>query len=235
MSDHTLKTRFLTGVAVLVPLAVSMWVLLTLVNFVGGVLSPISGVLRANGIESGTVLLIIQLLSIIVISVLVLGIGTVAQRQVGQNVIDALDEYISRIPGLGSIYTTTRQMSDLVLDPNGDGTKFREVKLVEFPADETYTLGFLTSDSPPESVVTAARTIMAENADFQTVFLPMAPNPVMGGHLAHIPEHRVHDVDMTVEQAVQYILTTGIVSGGDGVELDGDSIELDEENGLDES
>lgn len=212
MSEHDLKTRFLTGIAVIIPLAVSVWVLLTLVNFLGGVLSPISSTLRANGVESGTIVVIIQLLSVLVLSSVILVIGTIAQRQVGKNVIAELDDYISRIPGIGSIYTTTRQMSDVVLDPNEDSAQFREVKLVEFPADNTYTIGFLTSEDPPRSVVNAAQAIMAENTEFQTVFLPMAPNPVMGGHLTHIPEKRIHDVDMKVEQAVQYILTTGVVN-----------------------
>jgi uncharacterized membrane protein len=134
MSEHTFKTRFLTGVAVIIPLAVSTWVLLTLINFVSGVLSPISTTLRANGIESSTVLIIIQLLSIVVLSGLIFIIGTVAQRQVGESIIERVNDYVSRIPGLGSIYTTTRQMSDLVLDPSESGTQFRDVKLVEFPA-----------------------------------------------------------------------------------------------------
>lgn len=222
MSDHTFKTRFLTGIAVIVPVAVSAWVLLTLINFVSGVLSPISSLLQANGIESGTVLLIIQVMSVVLLSVLIFAIGTIAQRQVGKNIISQVDDYLSRIPGLGSIYTTTRQMSDLVLDPNESGAQFREVKLVEFPADNTYTLGFLTSDSPPQSIVTTGQEMMGENTDmgfetkFKTVFLPMAPNPVMGGHLTHIPERRIEDVDMTVEQAVQYILTTGIVQTSEG-------------------
>lgn len=212
MSEHTLKTRFLTGIAVVIPLAVSAWVLLALSNFIGSTLAPISDLLRNNGIESGTVVVIIQIISIVLITLLILVIGTIAQRQVGEKVIGRIDDTISRIPGLGSVYTTTRQMSDLVLDPNEGGTQFREVKLVEFPADNTYTLGFLTSDSPPRGVVTGARDMMGDDeAEYITIFLPMAPNPVMGGHLTHVPKKRVHDVDMSVEQAVQYILTTGIV------------------------
>jgi uncharacterized membrane protein len=95
------------------------------------------------------------------------------------------------------------------------------VKLVEFPAQDTYTLAFLTSSTPPNSVVTAARDMMKDpSAEYATVFLPMAPNPVMGGHLTHVPQKNVHDVDMTVEQAVQYILTTGIVDATESLSQD---------------
>ena len=212
MSEQQLKTRFLTGIAVVIPLAVSAWVLLSLFTFVGGVLSPISGILAERGVESSTVLIIIQALSVVLIVILVLVIGTVAQQQVGENIINTVDSYVTQLPGIGSVYQTTRQMSDLVLDPSEDGAQFREVKLVEFPADNAYTLAFLTAESPPESIGTAANNLLGdESATYQTVFLPMAPNPVMGGHLTHVPVSRIEDVDMTVEQAVQYILTTGIV------------------------
>ena len=213
MSDQNLQRTFLTGIAVVIPLAVSAWVLLALFNFVGGVLSPISGILSESGVESGTVVIIIQLLSVVLIGIVVLIIGTIAQQQVGENIIKTIDNYVTQLPGIGSVYQTTRQMSDLVLDPSEDGAQFREVKLVEFPVENTYTLAFLTSESPPESVATAADRIRGdESVAYQTVFLPMAPNPVMGGHLTHVPVSRIEDVDMTVEQAVQYILTTGIVN-----------------------
>ena len=213
MSKLNLKTKFLTGIAVVIPLAVSAWVMVALFNFIGGMLSPISGTLSESGVESGTVVIIIQVLSVVFIAIAVLIIGTIAQRQVGENIIKTIDEYVTRIPGIGSVYQTTRQMSDLVLDPSEDGAQFREVKLVEFPVENTYTLAFLTSESPPESIETAADSLIGnDSAAYQTVFLPMAPNPVMGGHLTHVPVSRIEDVDMTVEQAVQYVLTTGIVN-----------------------
>ena len=213
MSKLNLKTKFLTGIAVVIPLVVSAWVMVALFNFIGGMLSPISGTLSKSGVESGTVVIIIQVLSVVFIAIAVLIIGTIAQRQVGKNIIKTIDEYVTQIPGIGSVYQTTRQMSDLVLDPSEDGAQFREVKLVEFPVENTYTLAFLTSESPPESIETAADSLMGnDSAAYQTVFLPMAPNPVMGGHLTHVPVSRIEDVDMTVEQAVQYVLTTGIVN-----------------------
>jgi uncharacterized membrane protein len=219
MSEQQLKRKFLTGIAVVIPLAVSAWVLLSLFTFVGGILSPIGEILSESGVESGTVVIIIQVLSVGLIAILVLAIGTIAQRQVGENIIKTVDAYVTQIPGIGSVYQTTRQMSDLVLDPSEDGAQFREVKLVEFPVENAYTLAFLTSESPPESIATAADRITgAESTAYQTVFLPMAPNPVMGGHLTHVPVSRIEDVDMSVEQAVQYILTTGIVDTDASVE-----------------
>jgi hypothetical protein len=54
-----------------------------------------------------------------------------------------------------------------------------------------------------------------------TLFLPLAPNPVMGGHLVHLPEDRVMDVEMTVEEGLQTIVTSGVAMGGDDDADDG--------------
>ncbi|MFB6185446.1 MAG: DUF502 domain-containing protein [Halobacteriaceae archaeon] len=214
MSNTQLRTLFLTGVAVIVPLAVSVWVLLALVRFVGSVLAPVGIVLRQNGIQSQTTVVLLQATSLLVIGVLVLIIGAVAQRRIGRQLVDRLDSYLAQLPGIGTVYQTARRMSDLLLNPDsqGDGGQFREVKLVEFPGRNAYTLGFLTTRTPPQGVVQTARTITGNpDESYQTLFLPMAPNPLMGGHLAHIPEERVHDVNLEIEEAIQYILTTGVV------------------------
>lgn len=212
MPREPLRTRFFAGVAVLVPLAVSAWVLLALVRFLGSTLAPVGTALRGYGFESDVIVVVLQAASLGILVVLILAIGTITRRQIGRRIVDRVDDFLVRIPGLGSVYQTARRMSDLVLDPEDDGAQFREVKLVEFPGQDTYTLGFLTSESPPDGVVSSARAITGDpDAAYRTLFLPMAPNPVMGGHLTHVPAEQVHDVDLDVEEAVQYILTTGIV------------------------
>lgn len=215
MAESHFRTKFLTGVAVVVPLIVSAWALITVARFVANTLSPIAVILRDYGIQSGQTVILLQGASVLLLILVIYLIGVIAQRQIGRRVVSRIDVFLGQIPGLGSVYQTARRMSDLILDPEDDGNvQFREVKLVEFPAQNTYTLGFLTSDEPPDSVVTAAQTIVEQpDAAYQTLFLPMAPNPVMGGHLTHVPTDRVHDVDMSIEDAIQYILTTGVVDG----------------------
>jgi len=80
------------------------------------------------------------------------------------------------------------------------------VKLVEFPHDDVYVLGFETNRSPMP--VQAAANVDG----MTTLFLPLAPNPVMGGFLAHIPDERVRDLEMSVEAAVSVIITSGIAT-----------------------
>lgn len=214
MPRKRLRTLMLTGVAVVVPLAVSAWVLLAVIRFVGSLLDPVGGVLRSLGVRSTVTVVLIQGASLLVLLVVLVLVGALARREIGRRGVATVDSYLADVPGLGSVYQTARQMSDLLLAPGDgdDGARFREVKLVEFPGRETYTLAFLTSQNPPAGVVRTARELAGDpDADYRTLFLPMAPNPVMGGHLTHIPADRVHDVDIDLEDAMQYILTMGVV------------------------
>ncbi len=214
MLREKLRTLFLTGVAVVVPVLVSAWILLQLVGFVQGVLEPLGTGLREAGYESTVTVAAVQVASLLVVALLVLLVGAVVQVQYGRRLVDRIDDQIAAIPGLGAVYQTARRMSDLLLAPDGDEdtSQFQDVKLVEFPGRETYTLGFLTSERPPAGVVESARAITGDaGGEYRTLFLPMAPNPFMGGHLTHVPADRVHDVDIEVESALQYILTTGLV------------------------
>jgi hypothetical protein len=97
-------------------------------------------------------------------------------------------------------------MGDIVLE--SEGQNFRDVKLVEFPDDGAYTLGFVTTETPDMLANPAGHDQM------YTMFLPLAPNPVMGGHLVHLPAQKVIDVDMTVEEGIQAVVTSGVAVGG---------------------
>jgi uncharacterized membrane protein len=218
MPREKLRTLFLTGVAVMVPVLVSSWILLKLVGVVQGLLGPLGQELREAGFESTSTVVALQLASLLVVAVLLLVIGALVQLRYGRAAVERVDDYLGAIPGIGTVYQTARQMSDMLLHPDEDDEagQFRDVKLVEFPGQGTYTLGFLTSESPPQGVVDSARDLTGDpDGEYHTLFLPMAPNPFMGGHLTHVPAKRVHDVDITVESAVQYILTTGVVDSPD--------------------
>lgn len=210
------RNRLLTGLAVVIPLIVSGWVLVTLAQALANSLGPLSAVFGALGFTSTGIVLTLQTASVLTILAVLFIVGTVAQRQLGRRVVDIVDTTVQRIPGIGTIYQTVRQMSDLLLAADETAEdQFREVKLVEFPGQQTYTLGFVTAPTPPAGIVDSARAIQTQpDMEYRTLFLPMAPNPVMGGHLTHVPAHQVYDVDITVEEAIQYILTTGLVNTG---------------------
>ena len=116
-------------------------------------------------------------------------VGTIAERRPeGSDVGTVFTSMICRIPDVGSLYRSLDETSTLLLD--GDTDSFQEVKLVEFPAEDSDAVTFLTADPPAVLEETPGHDRMV------TLFLPMAPNSVMGGFVAHVSAGRVHDVVM---------------------------------------
>ncbi|WP_423750697.1 DUF502 domain-containing protein [Salinirarus marinus] len=214
----------LTGIAVIVPLVVTLYVLDIAFEFLAGALEPAIKVMQWAGLISGVreigvvaflletdvvaseVQFVTELIAVLLLATGIVGVGVVARVSYGERLLDYFDAVVARIPGFGSIYRGFRRMSDVMIE--SDVENFREVKLVEFPRDGAYTVGFETAESP------AAVELAADCEEMVTLFLPLAPNPVMGGFLAHVPKERVMDVDMTVSEGVESIVTSGIASDG---------------------
>ncbi len=219
---QTVLDVLLTGLVVIVPLVVTLFVLSAAFSFIADALRPFIQVLRWAGlIESvknlgvvdflitvgiyqnvtdfiTTIVAVVILLAIIVVT------GLLARIRYGEQLIDYFDSVIGAIPGIGSVYRSFRRMGDAMLESSVEN--FREVVLVEFPHDDVYVLGFKTAETAIPISAAAGESPMT------TLFLPLAPNPVMGGFLAHVPDERVRPVDMTVDDAVRIIITSGIAT-----------------------
>ena len=223
---EVVREAFVTGLAVVVPLLITAVVLAVAVQYLYTYLDLFSTfVLEAServfipyfGTFQREALIEILTPLILLWLILVVGLFTNATHW-GERAVDYFDYFISQIPAIGGVYESFRQMSDVVLE--SDTQNFRDVKLVEFPHEGAYTLGFVTTETP----VTLSEP--AGHANMLTLFLPLAPNPVMGGHLVHMPAEKVMDVDMTVEEGIRAIVTSGVAVGGGG---GGGAAGLDEE------
>jgi uncharacterized membrane protein len=197
-----LRQTLLSGLALTVPFFITLLVLVWVLGFVSNALSPLVGVIVALGPGEGVSVWLVQLVAAGIIFGLVFVVGVAAQHGPDTHLADRIDVLMEDLPGIGSIYTSVERMSDVFVE--GDTESFREVKIVEFPRENCFALAFLTADTP--TVLEDA----AGEGEMLTVFVPMAPNPVMGGHLVNLPEDRVFDVDMSVEEGMQAIMTTGM-------------------------
>ena len=202
---NRLRDALLEGIALTVPLFVTLLVFGFVANFVAGVVQPVVGPVRTFfGLGGETPDVLIQAVTVLVLFGLVLLVGLVSQVHHGSGIEDVFDATMARIPALGSVYTSFSRMSDVLLD--GNEHSFREVYLVEYPTEGSYTLAFLTTETP-EFVAEATG-----HDEMMTLFMPMAPNPVMGGFVVHVAADRVYDVDMTVEEGLQSIVTSGVAT-----------------------
>ncbi|MBX0303256.1 DUF502 domain-containing protein [Haloarcula salinisoli] len=211
----TFRQTFLTGVALTIPLFVTLLVVGFVVNTLSNVLDPVVAfAFQLSGSQLATAETPTYLAKLVAAAVLLLGIfavGLVAEQWSGSGRIETMfDATMERIPGVGSIYTSFDEMSKMLLD--SDTQSFQEVVLVEHPTADSYTIAFVTASTPPEIERATG------NDDMVTLFMPMAPNPVMGGHVVHVPVSRVCDVDMTVEEGLRSIVTSGVAIGETGGE-----------------
>jgi uncharacterized membrane protein len=204
------RQAVITGTAIVVPFVVTVIVLSILLGYIRGALTTLVGAIAyvyPAAQTDRTVTLAIQIIAPILLFCYILLVGLFVNATVyGEKAVELFDALMSAIPGVGSVYDSFRQMGDIVLE--SDGENFREVKLVEFPDEGAYTLGFVTTETPEALADPAGHDRM------YTMFLPLAPNPVMGGHLVHLPADKVIDVDMTVEEGIQAVVTSGVAIGG---------------------
>ncbi|ELZ23769.1 hypothetical protein C475_14198 [Halosimplex carlsbadense 2-9-1] len=207
--SEAVRQVFLTGAALTIPLLITVIILAFVVNFILQAISPVVVFLDDTyGIGSNVSPLAMELLAVLTLVALIFVVGLVAEARSGSGFERVFDTLMARIPGIGSVYTSFNEMTELLL--SNDADSFREVKLVEFPTDGSYSLAFVTADSPPTIAETTGHD------DVTTLFMPLAPNPVMGGYVIHVSSDRVYDIDLTVEQGIRSIVTSGVATGDRG-------------------
>jgi uncharacterized membrane protein len=191
-----------SGAALTVPLVITILVLGVVVDFLLNVVSPVVTVVRiVPGINPLVEGLLVQIVSLVSLVGLMIAVGAVADLT-EDNYAPRFHSAVESIPLVGDVYRSFRRMGDIFVE--SDVGTFQDVKLVEFPHTGAYSIAFVTADTP-EKIQAAAGEI-----EMQTLFVPLAPNPAMGGFLVNFAAEQIHDVDITVEEAVQSIVTSGV-------------------------
>ncbi len=132
--------------------------------------------------------------------VLLLVIGFAVANRPGRKILHWLNGLMEAIPYLGFIYSALKQFVDALRDLGGN-RKFKSVAYVEYPSPGCRMLGFVTGNYHD------AQT----GKDVTTVFIPTSPNP-MTGFVIIIDDERVHDSEMTLEEAGKMILSAGLLA-----------------------
>jgi uncharacterized membrane protein len=196
----TLKTYFLTGLLVLVPLGITLWVL----GLVIGTMDQTLLLLPADWRPSHLLGLNYDLpgFGALLTVAIVFVVGLFAQNFIGQRLVRWWEFLLAHIPVVGPLYTSVKQVSDTLLSSNGNA--FRKAVLIEYPRRECYTIGFLTG-APGGDVANHL------NGDYISVYVPTTPNPTSGFFLI-VPRADAIELDMTVDVALKYIVSMGVVA-----------------------
>lgn len=195
-----IKRYFITGLLIWVPLGITAWVLVSIVQLMDQTLLLLPEGFRPAKLfgQAGQVYGWGALLTVLVVFLT----GLFTANIVGQRLVMFWEGVLARIPVVKSIYYSVKQVSDTLF--SSDGEAFRKALLVEYPRAGCWTIGFLTGQAGGE-VSDHLRD------EFVSVYVPTTPNPTSGFFLL-MKKSEVVELDMSVDAALKYIISMGVVA-----------------------
>ncbi|MEG1055647.1 MAG: DUF502 domain-containing protein [Janthinobacterium sp.] len=193
-----MRKYFITGLLILVPLAITVWVLNLVIGTLDQSLLLVPERFRPNSLFGfdipglGTVLTVL----------IVFFTGLLTNNLVGNYVVKLWEKLLQRIPIVNSLYSSVKQVSDTLFSPSGNA--FRKAVLVPYPHQNSWTIAFLTGVPGGD----AANHLVG---DFVSVYVPTTPNPTSGFFLM-MKRSDVVELDMSVDAALKYIVSMGVVA-----------------------
>ena len=199
-----IRNYFLTGLVVAGPLAVTVWLIWSIVRWVDDVVRPIIPPLYRPETYlpwpiPGTGLV----LAFLVLTLL----GFLTANLVGRTLVGWGEGLLSRMPIVRPIYKTMKQIFEALFSKSG--SSFRQVALVEFPAPGMWSLVFL---SQPPSAEVAGKLPQGEHV---SAFMPCTPNPTTG-FFFYVLRKDLIVLDITVENAMTLLISAGMVQPDSG-------------------
>ncbi|MGN1056903.1 MAG: DUF502 domain-containing protein [Comamonas sp.] len=193
-----LRKWLFTGLLVLVPGVITVWVLHWIISTLDQTLQLLPAQWQPDYLLGMHIPGFGVLLTVLVL----LLIGAIASNFVGRKLVSWGDAIISRIPVVRSIYSSVKQVSDTVFSDSGNA--FRTAVLVQWPREGVWTVAFITG-SPSGEVAAYLRD------EYVSVFVPTTPNPT-GGYFVMMRKSDCVELEMSVDTALKYIVSMGVVA-----------------------
>jgi uncharacterized membrane protein len=191
------KKYFITGLLIWIPLVITVWVL----SFLVGTLDQSLLLLPVAWQPRSWIGFHIPGLGVLMTLLVVLLTGVLAANLIGQRLVLYWEGLLARIPIVKSLYASVKQVSDTIF--SSSGLAFRKALLVQYPRRGSWTIGFLTGQPGGD----VARHL---GGDYVSIYLPTTPNPTSGFFLM-MPRADVVELDMSVDEALKYIISMGVV------------------------
>jgi len=200
---QSLKNDLIAGLLVVIPLATTIWLTLTVAGWVIRFLTRIPK--QINPFDSLHPILTWAMNLAIGLAVPVLGlllIGLMARNIAGRWLLDLGERLLQAIPLAGSVYKTLKQILETLLQDSN--SKFRRVVMVEYPRQGLWTLAFVTGPAIAELQTPSEERLLS-------LFIPTTPNPTTGWY-AMVPESEVVNLSISIEDAFKVLISAGIVT-----------------------
>ncbi len=204
-----IKRYFITGLLIWVPLGITAWALKFLIGTMDQSLQLLPDSLDPEVLVGVYIPGLGTVLTLLVVFVT----GVLTTNIIGQRLVLFWEGVLWRIPVVKSIYYGVKQVSDTLFSSHGEA--FRKALLVQYPREGSWTIAFMTG-YPGGDVANHLQ------GDYVSVYVPTTPNPTSGFFLM-MPKSDVIELDMSVDTALKYIISMGVVSPGNGKKHPGQS------------
>jgi len=192
-----LRNYLITGLLVLAPTAVTLWVFFRLLNWVDNLLGQYFRFAALDYHRIPGIGLVATLLLLVLV-------GWIASWLGSRSLFAMWDTLLTRIPGLGILYGSTKSLGEAFLKRKKDA--FRQVVLVQWPHPGMWRVGFLTGPPGP-----SVKERLSE--DIEVVFVPHTPNPA-SGFVHYVPKSAIVYMDWAVEEGLRVVVSGGVVQPG---------------------
>ncbi len=200
---NDLKNDLLTGLAVVIPLATTLWLATVVAQLAVGFLTSIPKQFNPLQTQNPLLLSLINLMVGLLVPLLaILLIGLMARIAVVGPLLQFGEDSLIRIPLAGTVYKTLKQLLETLLRDNAN--RFRRVVLVEYPRDGIFAIAFVTGP-----VGQSLQPLFPE--PMINIFIPTSPNPTTGWY-ALVAEKDVKTLDIPVDMAFRTIISAGILN-----------------------
>lgn len=204
------RNKFLAGLALAAPIAVTIWILTIIYNLLHGLSDPLLQFVAAQtnelagrvviNIEDPAFTLLARCIAVIVPVVALISLGVMATNVIGVKIVEAVDRLLMRIPFMSFIYRSLKQVIE-AFKGLGATQNFKRVAYIDYPVPGMRMLAFVTGQFVDSNT----------GRPLTTVFMPTAPNP-MSGLLLVVDSDKVTDAPVTIEEAMKMIFSAGLVA-----------------------
>ncbi|KAA2316933.1 DUF502 domain-containing protein [Pseudooceanicola sediminis] len=195
-----LRSSFLTGIVVILPVALTIWLLWSLLGWVDGFVLPLVPERFQPEEYIGINLRGVGIIFFLIFTII---IGWVAKGLIGRSLIRYGESIVDRMPVVRSIYSGVKQIAETVFAQQE--RSFEQACLVQYPRRGVWAIGFVSTEAKGEIAMRAET-----GSRLLSVFVPTTPNPT-SGFLLYFPEEDVSILDMTIEDAAKLVISAGLV------------------------
>ncbi len=193
-----IRSWFLTGILVMTPLILTIYVAWAFITFVDNLVVPL---VPFDYRPSNFLPFSIPGLGLIIVFIFTTFVGLLATGLFGRTLILIWENILNRMPVVRSVYSAIKQILETVMATQSDA--FRQAVLVQYPRKDIWAIGFVTGSTKGEVGKRVDKKMV-------NVFMPTTPNPT-SGFLLFFPEEDLIFLNMTVEDALKLVVSGGMV------------------------